>query len=339
MNGSASRPVALARWLFAVAGLVLVMIVVGGITRLTESGLSITQWDPVTGTLPPLSETQWAAEFELYKETGEYQLVNGPAGMDLAEFKFIYFWEWFHRLLGRVIGLAFAVPLAWFWLKNAIPTGYKHRLLALLALGGLQGAFGWFMVRSGLSSEMTDVSHFWLSIHLMTALVTLSGLAWTAMDLLGLASGRSAPARFTGVAAAAGAVLFIQLLLGAWVAGLNAGHASYDWPLMNGSLVPEIDWSGGFVYTSTHDPFWLHFLHRWWAFVAVAALVLLAIRVKPFDRRASIAIHAAYGTQILLGIATVTSSIAIWLAVAHQFVGALLVLAFIWGAHVLGRRV
>src|SRR5690606_34795689 len=162
------RPLALARWLLAVVALVVLRVVVGGITRLTESGLSITEWKPVTGAIPPLSHAQWQAEFEAYQRIGEYRQINGPAGMTLADYKFIYFWEWFHRLLGRLIGLAFALPLAWFWLRGAIPAGYKPRLLALLALGALQGVFGWYMVRSGLNAEVTDVSHFWLSVHLLT---------------------------------------------------------------------------------------------------------------------------------------------------------------------------
>lgn len=339
VSHASAKPLALARWLLVVAALVLIMVAVGGITRLTESGLSITEWKPVSGALPPLSEADWQAEFDLYQQTGEYRNVTGPAGMDLAAFKFIYFWEWFHRLLGRIIGMAFALPLAWFWLRGAIPAGYKPRLLALLALGGLQGAFGWFMVRSGLGAEMTDVSHFWLSIHLLTAFFTLGGLVWTALDLRQLdAEGHGSPARFTRLTTFVAVILFIQMLLGAWVAGLNAGLASDTWPMMQGRLVPEADWSRGALWTFTHDPFWIHFLHRWWAWVAVAALVLMARRVRKHDRRASIAIHSAFGTQILLGIATVMTGVALWLAVAHQVVGALLVASFAWGAHVLGRR-
>ncbi|MEX0341701.1 MAG: COX15/CtaA family protein [Erythrobacter sp.] len=337
-NSIQARPIAVANWLYFVAALVLLMVAVGGITRLTESGLSITEWKPITGAIPPLSESAWQAEFELYKATGEYKNVTGPAGMDLAAFKFIFFWEWFHRLLGRMIGLAFALPLAWFWIKRAIPAGYKWRLLALLALGGLQGVFGWFMVRSGLSSTMTDVSHFWLSIHLLTALFTLGGLVWTALDLKQLAHGRHPPARWTGTASCVGAILFIQLLLGAWVAGLNAGLASDTWPLMQDRFVPEYDQSHGFLWALTHDPYLLHFLHRWWAWIAVIALVIMARRVKPRARPASVAIHAAFGTQIILGIATVWTGVALWVAVAHQVVGALLVASFAWGAHVLGRR-
>jgi len=337
--GGSARPVLLAKWLFGMAGLVFAMVVVGGITRLTESGLSITDWAPVTGAIPPLSEAQWQAEFAKYRTTGEYMTVTGPAGMTLADYKFIFFWEWAHRFLGRVIGLAFALPLAWFWVKSYIPTGYKWRLLALLALGGLQGAFGWFMVRSGLGGEMTDVSHFWLSIHLLTALFTLAGLIWTALDLLQLNRRPAAkPARLTRLTVAVGIVLFGQLLLGAWVAGLNAGHASYSWPLMQGQFVPEYDGTRGFLWAASHDPFLLHFLHRWWAVAALVALVIFARAVRPIQRQASIALHSALGVQILLGIATVISEVSLWLAVAHQAVGALLVASVAWTAHLLGRR-
>ena len=335
-----ARPICLARWLLAVALLVVIIVAVGGITRLTESGLSITEWKPVTGTLPPMTETQWEAEFAAYREIGEYKHIKGPAGMTMADYKFIYFWEWFHRLLARVIGLAFALPLAWFWVKGHIPRGYKPRLVALLALGGLQGVFGWYMVRSGLSENVTDVSHFWLSIHLLTALITLGGLVWTALDLRALSRHPAAkPARITGWAGLAAIVLFVQMLLGAWVAGLGAGLASGSWPLMQGRLIPEISWNAGFWWTLTHDPFLLHFLHRWWAWVAVALLIVLARKVRKAGRRdVSIVIHSAFGIQILLGIATVMTGVALWLAVLHQLVGALLVAATAWGMHVLGQR-
>ena len=337
---SAPRPRAVMVWLFVVAALVVAMVAVGGITRLTESGLSITQWKPITGAIPPLSEADWRSEFALYRATGEYRNVTGPAGMDLAAFKFIYFWEWAHRLLGRVIGLAYALPLAWFWVRGSIPAGFKPRLVALLLLGGLQGVFGWFMVRSGLSGEMTDVSHFWLSIHLLTALATLALLVWTALDMRRLATiGRQArKARVTKPLVVAGAVLFVQLLLGAWVAGLNAGHASDSWPLMQERLVPEFDASGGIGHALLYDPFLLHFLHRWWAFAALAALVWLARKVKPFGRGPAAFLNALVGTQILLGIATVVSGVELWLAVAHQLVGALLVAGVAWNGHVLGRK-
>lgn len=334
------QPRALAKWLLVVALLVGVIVGIGGITRLTESGLSITEWKPVTGTLPPLSEAQWQAEFQAYQQIGEFQQVAGPQGMTLADYKFIYFWEWAHRLLARVIGLLFAVPLAWFWVKRAIPAGYKPRLLALLALGGLQGALGWLMVRSGLNTQMTDVSHFWLSAHLLTALFTLGGLIWTARDLLRLHQDpAAAPARLTPLAAATLVVLFVQLLLGAWVAGLNAGLASDTWPLMSGQLLPQAGWDRGVLYAFTHDPFLLHWLHRWWAWVAVAMLVVLTrASRRASDRRASVMVHTTFGVQIILGIATVMTGVALWLAVAHQVVGALLVAATAWAANRLGWR-
>jgi len=333
-NESRARPMALARWLEFVALMIVVIVVVGGITRLTESGLSITQWQPVTGILPPLTEAAWQAEFALYRATPEYRFEASATGMTLAEFKLIYFWEWFHRALGRLIGLVYGLPLLWFWVKSAIPAGYKPRLIALLGLGALQAVFGWLMVRSGLSGQMTDVSHFWLSVHLLTALFTLGGLVWTALDLRKLFRDPSAKAApLTGASMLVAAVLFIQLLLGAWVAGLNAGHAAYDWPLMNGRLIPEVDWSSGFWWTLTHDPLLLHFLHRWWAWVAVAALVWIARRVRQSDRRASIAVHSTFGVMVILGIVTVLSGISLWIAVAHQLTGALLVASVAWAMH------
>jgi cytochrome c oxidase assembly protein subunit 15 len=335
---SPTRPYAIANWLLCVAGLVFVMVVVGGITRLTESGLSITEWNPIRGAIPPLTHEQWQHAFDLYQRTPEFREINGPAGMDLAEYKFIFFWEWVHRLLGRLIGIAFALPLAWFALKRQIPQGYGWRLLALLLLGGGQGFLGWFMVQSGLT-ERTDVSHLRLSAHLLLALFIMAALIWTALDLKRFSrSGEKRVARLTRAGFFTAVILFIQLLLGAWVAGLNAGYVASDWPLMQGKLYPDgVDWSLGPVHALTSDPFLLHFMHRWWAWVVVAALVIFARRVKPNDRRASTAIHSAFGTQVLLGIATVMSGMNIVLAVLHQAVGALVVAAFAWGANVDGR--
>jgi len=333
-----ARPQAIASWLLVVAALVFLMVVVGGITRLTESGLSITEWNPIRGAIPPLTDEEWQHAFDLYRQTPEFREINGPAGMDLAAFKFIFFWEWVHRLIGRLIGLAFALPLAWFALKRAIPRGYGWKLVALLLLGGSQGLLGWYMVMSGLV-DRTDVSHFRLSAHLLLALFIIAALVWTALDLRRLArTSQNRPAHLTRESAVTALILFIQLLLGAWVAGLDAGYVASDWPMMQGKLYPDgVDWSRGIVHALTSDPFLLHFLHRWWAFVVVAALVVFARKVKPIDRQASKAIHNAFGTQILLGIATVMTGMNIVLAVLHQAVGALVVAAFTWGAHVHGR--
>jgi heme a synthase len=332
------RPLALSNLLLVVAALVFAMVVIGGITRLTESGLSITQWNVVTGAVPPLSHSDWVREFSLYKQTPQYRELAGPAGMALSGFQFIFFWEWVHRLLGRIIGLFFFVGVGWFAVKREIPKGFAWRLVALFILGGLQGAVGWFMVMSGLEGGRVEVSPYRLSAHLLFALFLMSALIWTALDLRRLPE---RPARLTGWSAFALAILLIQLLLGAWVAGFRAGYVSNTWPDMNGHFVPEgIDWSRGALFAMTHDLYLLHFMHRWWAWVVVAALVLFARKVRKVEgaRAASIAIHTAFGTQIILGILTVLSGIAIWLAVLHQATGALVLASTVWGAHELGRR-
>ncbi|WP_159980008.1 MULTISPECIES: COX15/CtaA family protein [unclassified Novosphingobium] len=335
------------RWLLSVAVMVVLIVAVGGITRLTESGLSITQWKPLTGFIPPITDAQWQAEFTGYKHIPQYLDVNGPAGMTLAQYKFIYFWEWVHRLLARVIGLIFAIPLAWFWFKRTIPGGYKPRLLALLALGGLQGVVGWWMVSSGLSAEALDrVSHFRLAAHLLVALFTLGGLVWTALDLKAMERGEPR-ARLTGFGLLALGMLTIQLFMGAMVAGLRAGVVagagwwSWDaWPLMQGSFFPEgVEWAKGTLHALVNDPYLTHFVHRWWAWAIVAVLVVMGRKLKAKrERLVSVAVHAAFGTQVLLGIFTVWSGVTLWLAVAHQLCGALLVAATVWGAHALGRR-
>jgi cytochrome c oxidase assembly protein subunit 15 len=332
------RPIAVSNLLLAVAGLVFAMVVVGGITRLTESGLSITEWRPLSGAVPPLDSEAWARAFELYRQTPEYREVNGPAGMTIEQFRQIYWWEFIHRLLGRVIGLVFGLGLLWFAARREIPRGYGWKMVALLVLGGLQGALGWYMVMSGLA-DRTDVSHMRLAAHLMLALAIMAALIWVALDLRLLArTGEDRPARMTGMAAIALTALALQILLGAWVAGMNAGQVANSWPLMNGRIFPAgVDWSTG-VAAFANDPFLVHFLHRWWAWGVVVVLVIFARRLRSAGHRgASIAIHSAFGTQILLGIFTVTSGVALPLAALHQAVGALLVAATAWGAHLAGR--
>ena len=335
------RPRTLAIWLFLVAILVFAMVVVGGVTRLTESGLSITEWKPVTGALPPLTQADWQDAFHKYQQIPEYKQIN--RGMSLDDFRFIFFWEWSHRLLGRLIGLAFALPLAWFAWRRAIPKGHGPRLLALLALGGLQGAIGWWMVASGLVNR-TDVSHYRLAVHLLTALFLMAGLIWTALDLLGQAANtRARPAHFTGFALLVALILGLQLLFGAFTAGLDAGYVANTWPLMNDHLFPEgVQWSAGLSglwATVSSDPYLVHFIHRWWAWITALVLIMLARRAKRAGSRGpSIAINAAVGLQIILGIATVLSGIALPLAALHQAVGALVVAAAAWGCHRIGAR-
>jgi cytochrome c oxidase assembly protein subunit 15 len=338
---AAPQPRGLSNLLFLVAAMVFAMVVVGGITRLTESGLSITEWKPISGAVPPLSHADWVRAFTLYQATPEYREINGPAGMTLAQFKHIYWWEFVHRLLGRSIGVVFGVGLLWFAVKRAIPKGYGWKMVGLLVLGGLQGALGWYMVMSGLS-QRTDVSHFRLAAHLLLALTIMGALVWVALDLRRFAlTGKNQPSRLTAPAALTLAILFIQLLFGAWVAGLNAGQVAPTWPDMQGRFFPQgVDWGHGFLWALTNDPYLIHFVHRWWAWVVVAAMVVFARKVRKVEgaRPASIAIHSAFGTQIILGILTVLSGVAIWLAALHQATGALLVAATVWGAHEVGPR-
>jgi cytochrome c oxidase assembly protein subunit 15 len=336
-----TKPSAIAALLFMVAAMVFAMVVIGGITRLTESGLSITRWDVISGAIPPLGHSDWVNAFDLYKQTPQYREVAGPAGMDLGGFQFIFFWEWLHRLLGRVIGLVFFAGILWFAVKRAIPKGFGWRLAALFILGGLQGAIGWFMVLSGLEGNGTEVSPYRLSAHLIMALFLMSALIWTALDLRTIARDQKAkPARLTTASVATLAVVFIQLTLGAWVAGFRAGYVSNTWPLMNDHLFPQgVDWSNGAAFALTHDLYLLNFMHRWWAWVVVVALVVFARKVRRAgSRRASIAVHIAFGTQIILGIATLTTGVALPVAVLHQAVGALVLASTVWGAHVVGER-
>jgi heme a synthase len=327
------NPLAIARWLMAVAVLIVIMVIVGGITRLTESGLSITEWKPITGALPPLTAADWQAEFDLYRRTTEYQTVN--RGMSMADFQFIYFWEWAHRLLGRVIGLAFALPLAWFAWKRMIPAGYGWRLLLLFGLGGLQGVVGWWMVASGLVGR-TDVSHYRLAVHLNLALFILGALVWTIRDLILTARhGARQTLVVRPAVVLALLALALQLVWGAFVAGLNAGYAFNSWPLMGDELFPAATpMPGGLWPNLVDNPIVVQFIHRWWAFVAAGAMVWLGIRaMRNGERRAGILLHALVTVQITLGIATLLSGMELWVAAAHQGVGALLVAVAAWCAH------
>lgn len=332
------RPGSIARWLLVVALMVFAMVVVGGITRLTESGLSMVRWEPISGAIPPLNETQWHAEFDAYKATPEYRKINH--GMSLDEFKSIFFWEYLHRLLGRAIGVAFALPLLWFAWKRAIPRGYGPRLVILLALGGLQGAIGWWMVASGLV-DRPDVSHIRLAIHLLTALLILGGLVWTALDMIDLARHPAArPARLTGFAALALAVLFVQLMLGAFTAGLNAGYAFAEWPTMGGRFFPEgVTFLEPAWRNLVDQPIVVQFVHRWFAWVAAVMLLGLAWKAhKAGVKGPTHAVATFLFLQIALGIATLLTGVDIHVAVAHQAVGALLVASAVWTAHRLGAR-
>lgn len=313
-------------WLLVVAALVLAMIVVGGATRLTDSGLSITEWKPILGAIPPLSEAHWLEAFAKYKQIPEYHVVN--KGMSLAEFKTIYWWEWSHRFLGRFIGLAFGVPLLVFWLRGRLAAGLASKLVGVLALGGLQGAIGWYMVSSGLVDRV-DVSHYRLALHLGTAFVILGLLVWLALDVSGVRDAiRLDTVRRRHVVGASliVAALFAQVLLGALVAGTKAGLVYNSWPLMDGRLVP-----GGLMVI---EPWYMNlfenvatiqFNHRVTAYLIAAVVVwhLLSLRGGDDDRLLASAalLAAAVGAQIALGIWTllaVEGVIPIGLGLMHQ---------------------
>jgi cytochrome c oxidase assembly protein subunit 15 len=332
------RPRAISNWLFAVAALVLAMVVVGGITRLTESGLSITRWEPISGAIPPLGEAQWRDAFDLYRQSPQYREVN--SGMSLAAFKNIYFWEYLHRLIGRLIGLAFALPLAWFAWKRAIPSGYGWKLVALLALGGLQGAIGWWMVASGLV-DRPEVSHIRLAIHLLAALLIFGALIWVALDLARLAGDPEArPARMRATALWTLSLLALQYLFGAYTAGLEAGYAFDTWPSMGGELFPsQAAMLTPFLSNFADNPIVVQFVHRWLAFaVAAAAFVLAAAGWRAGMRRRAVMVVAAVMLQIALGIATIISGVELWIAASHQAMAALLLATILIAAHPLGAR-
>lgn len=303
------------------AALVALMVSVGGVTRLTESGLAIVKWQPVEDLVPPVSAHAWDAEFERYKATSQYRLQN--RGMSLGEYKGIYFWEWLHRLLGRVIGLAFALPLAWFVWRRVIPTGYTVRLGMLLALGGLQGAIGAWMVASGFQNRV-DVAPERLAIHLLTALTLFAALVWTALDLRGgRAEARHRPRAW--IAPLFG-VLVVQYALGAFTAGMHAGHASDTWPLMGGVAVPPLApaWWADAVTTQ--------FAHRTTAYLAAALALWVAWTCRAAGARAW-ALAALVLVQFALGVATIVSGVALPLAALHQASAVALLAAAIGLAH------
>jgi len=335
---SSARPRALSLWLFVIAAMVLAMVVVGGITRLTESGLSIARWEPIAGTLPPLGEAQWQAEFAAYKATPQYLRVN--SGMNLGEFKNIFFWEYVHRLLGRLIGLVFALPLLWFAWKRAIPRGYGWKLVGILALGGLQGAIGWWMVASGLV-DRPEVSHIRLAIHLLTALTIFSASLWVGLDLRALGTDAEArPARMPTAGIWALSLLVLQLMFGAYVAGLDAGFAFNSWPKMGDEWFPtEAPMMTPWLRNLVDNPVMVQFIHRWLAWAVAAGVAALAF--EAFRREQNVwgaAVIVAVALQISLGIATLVAGVPIPLAATHQGMAVILLGTILAASHALGRR-
>jgi heme a synthase len=330
-SGPATYRSAVRLWLYGVAALVFAMVVVGGATRLTESGLSITEWKPITGILPPLNHEAWVVEFDKYKQIPQYSALF--SNLDLSGFKFIFFWEWSHRLLGRLIGVIFALPLVFFWVRGALTNALKVKLVGVLALGALQGAVGWWMVKSGLVARV-EVAQQRLAIHLLLASFTFAALVWIAASLTPCRHERAAPWQ-RGVALLILLVTFLQIFLGALVAGLRAGRAYNTWPLMDGHFVPPPQ------ILAALSPFWrnftdnvatVQFQHRMVAYTLLALAIAQAVasvraaKGSAAARRAVGFMHVAIA-QAVLGIITLLLAVPLWAGLLHQTF-AMLVLGF-----------
>lgn len=313
-------------WLIAVAVLIAIMVLVGGATRLTESGLSIVEWKPVTGTLPPLDQSQWMKAFDAYKAIPQYRQLN--AGMSLDEFKTIFWWEWSHRLLGRVIGIVYLLPFLWFLARGVLTGELKKRLWIIFGLGALQGGVGWWMVASGLS-ERVEVSHYRLATHLTLALVIFAAILWTLRRLGGRASPQSSSpssSRLATTSVVLVGLTFLQLYFGALVAGLRAGRVFNTWPEIDGGLIPSATrlwfeqpwWRNLFDNTLT-----VQFEHRMTAYVLFALAILHAadaIRARAGRSVVSgaLGLAGAIALQAMLGILTLLYQVPFFLALAHQ---------------------
>jgi cytochrome c oxidase assembly protein subunit 15 len=324
-------------WLYILAALVVAMVAVGGATRLTGSGLSITEWRPVTGAIPPLSPEAWVAEFQRYQASPQYRLLN--EGMDLGDFQFIYWWEWSHRQLGRLIGFVFFVPLLWFWLRGVVRGRLALGLLAIGALGGLQAGIGWIMVASGLQPGMVAVAPIKLMLHLIVASLILALLVWVAAGF-GRAPerDRAAPAPARWMASIFLGLVVLQIALGALVAGSRAGLTYNTWPLMDGQFVPSPDallattpWYENFV----DNPALVQFDHRMVGYAVLAFALWQMVRLRraapgtSAARRAT-ALAGMAVAQMGLGIATLVLVVPLALALAHQlFAMALLAMAVV----------
>lgn len=320
---------ALRIWLGVIAFLIVAMILVGGATRLTDSGLSITEWQPIVGAIPPLSPSHWQEAFEAYQKIPEYTEIN--RGMSLDQFKTIYWWEWAHRFLGRFIGAVFLLPFIVFWLAGTIPRNLLPRLMGLFVLGGLQGALGWYMVKSGLV-DRTDVSQYRLTAHFGVALLILGYTLWL---LLGLGDARKERARSgapSWVAASVLLLVFVQLLAGALVAGIDAGMGFNTWPLINGAFIPNgLGEASPWYLNLFENPLTVQFDHRMLGYAVVVATVMqavwLALTPKAqalFGSAATLAVLCIL--QVTLGVWTLLLAVPIQLGLAHQ-AGAIVVFA------------
>ena len=326
-------------WLLSGCFLVFIMVVVGGITRLTNSGLSMTDWHLITDTLPPLTEAKWQEAFDQYKQFPEYKKINIHNDFTLSDYKFIYFWEWFHRFIGRIIGLVFIIPFFYFLAKKKIDRTTLNKCFVLLGMGALQGFFGWFMVRSGLIDN-PDVSHFRLSLHLTFAFLTFAYTLWVALDLI-YPEKKAAIVPLQKIARLALIFLLLQIIYGGFVAGLNAGLIHNHWPMMS---------DGQFIHDSVYleKDTWLlrltegksgvQFVHRTLAYVVVGLILFLYFKSKKFNisiqqKNGLNALVVIVFLQFTLGVLTLLYSVPLWLGLTHQIVAFFLLTAMIYTLH------
>lgn len=333
---------AVAWWLFACCFMVLATLFVGGVTRLTHSGLSIVEWQPLLGAIPPLNEADWLSVFTQYQQSPEYLKVN--LHMTLEEFQFIFWWEWVHRLLGRLIGIVFFVPFLWFWLRGRLSRALWPKLLGFFVLGGLQGAMGWYMVKSGLVDD-PHVSQFRLAAHLGLAFLIFGLMWWTGLGLLNTRVAVSADSplkRIQQAGAALTALLFVMVISGALVAGTHAGLIYNSFPLMGAYLLPPDllallpAWRNFFENQIT-----VQFDHRaiaWLLFIVIPLFCWRAISIAPWARGAALAVIAMLAVQLSLGIATLLNAVPVALGAAHQMGAMILFALLIRLNHVLRMR-
>ena len=321
-------------WLFILFALVFVMIAVGGLTRLTDSGLSITEWKPFTGAMPPLNEADWQSEFAKYQEIDEFKVQN--SWMQLSDFKLIYWWEWGHRQLGRVIGLVWAVGFLWFLVRRQIPTGWTGRLLLLGGLGGLQGAIGWWMVSSGVTTgeAVLDVASYRLATHLGLAFVILGFITWYAL-MLGrsekdlMQARRAKEGKLFGMSTGLLHFAFLQILLGALVAGIDAGRYFVDWPMMQGQFFPPDALNITPIWRNFFEnPGLVQFMHRMAGYLLFAFAIVVWLRGRksahPKTRFAFNMMMLAMAGQIVLGVVTVLNAAPVHIAIWHQVLAVVL---------------
>lgn len=330
-------------WLLSGCILLFLMVVVGGITRLTNSGLSMTDWHLVTDTFPPLTEEKWSQAFEEYKKFPEYQKINIHNDFTLSDYKFIYFWEWFHRFIGRIIGLVFIIPFVYFLIKKRLSNKTLKKCLILLGMGGFQGFLGWFMVRSGLIDN-PDVSHFRLSLHLTFAFITFAYTLWVALDLIH-PERKNIITSLQKIARISLIFLLIQIIYGGFVAGLNAGLIHNHWPLMSdGQFLHEsvILEKNSWFQRLTEGKSGVQFMHRTLAYIVVGFIFILAYKSHEFDLNSEqkLGINALVVIVILqfgLGIFTLLYSVPLWLGLTHQIMAFLLLTAMTYTLHRLSK--